>query len=591
MLTLAQMLTDGFRTWCATSHSTFDEADCTVISSEPFVLKVCISCGLTASSLDLDVCVCGVEYWWHIEGAADSKGCGGEAEAQVGVGRIHSVQKVCISCGLTARANNALQSNGAHRCMGCRASAWFYRAALNSEDSSCDDPVNDKSTPAITATSTCPAGAPPRKLSGLWMLRHASFQASLWTDLTTANVQKPRDASTSRISGIFTRVRAPQTKLPAMISDPWQDVNKIQGEGLAITVADKKPCLALQTGAPGGQCQLSAPAHTQHKGAESQAAAAPAAPTLLPAPPAATQASKAIRMRLGAGPPPQNPGVGSAQHMAVPAVQSQQSGMAASASRISGYGLLPHPPPRPPALAQPRSTANAPGPGNADDDFSVDGKSDNKCKDTYEGTHKDADCNLKSQTIEEIVAHRQKEVLAMLPYLDGTLRRDVPCVAAVLIADLEEAAAAKAKPLVLSSSFASLATSTAITEVAEVEGEEGARDNSKRASPVSSSSSTSSSSTPTYKDTYKDTNASGQGKEAEEEAREGQAQGAAWMGEHAAARMSSEAAGTSRRWPMAVVNERSLRKAKLGLLWALAVAATASMYVCMYVCMFVCMYV
>jgi len=51
-------------------------------------------------------------------------------------------------------------------------------------------------------------------------------------------------------------------------------------------------------------------------------------------------------------------------------------------------------------------------------------------------------CNLKSQTIEEIVAHRQKEVLAMLPYLDGTLRRDVPRVAAVLIADLEEAAAA-----------------------------------------------------------------------------------------------------------------------------------------------------
>ena len=44
-------------------------------------------------------------------------------------------------------------------------------------------------------------------------------------------------------------------------------------------------------------------------------------------------------------------------------------------------------------------------------------------------------CNLKSQTIEEIVAHRQKEVLAMLPYLDGALRRDVNLVAAALFAD------------------------------------------------------------------------------------------------------------------------------------------------------------
>ena len=31
-------------------------------------------------------------------------------------------------------------------------------------------------------------------------------------------------------------------------------------------------------------------------------------------------------------------------------------------------------------------------------------------------------CNLKSQTIEEIKGHRQKEILAMLPYLDDALR-------------------------------------------------------------------------------------------------------------------------------------------------------------------------
>ncbi len=30
-------------------------------------------------------------------------------------------------------------------------------------------------------------------------------------------------------------------------------------------------------------------------------------------------------------------------------------------------------------------------------------------------------CNLKSQTIEEIKGHRQKEILAMLPYLKGAL--------------------------------------------------------------------------------------------------------------------------------------------------------------------------
>jgi hypothetical protein len=47
-------------------------------------------------------------------------------------------------------------------------------------------------------------------------------------------------------------------------------------------------------------------------------------------------------------------------------------------------------------------------------------------------------CNLKSQTLEEIVAHRQKEVLALMPYLDGALRRDVPSVAAALVEDLEE---------------------------------------------------------------------------------------------------------------------------------------------------------
>ena len=43
-----------------------------------------------------------------------------------------------------------------------------------------------------------------------------------------------------------------------------------------------------------------------------------------------------------------------------------------------------------------------------------------------------------AQTIEEIDAHRQKEVLALVPYLDGALRRDVKSVAAALMADLEE---------------------------------------------------------------------------------------------------------------------------------------------------------
>jgi len=44
-----------------------------------------------------------------------------------------------------------------------------------------------------------------------------------------------------------------------------------------------------------------------------------------------------------------------------------------------------------------------------------------------------------AQTIEEIDAHRQKEVLALLPYLDGALRRDLPHVAAAVLADLEKA--------------------------------------------------------------------------------------------------------------------------------------------------------
>ena len=42
------------------------------------------------------------------------------------------------------------------------------------------------------------------------------------------------------------------------------------------------------------------------------------------------------------------------------------------------------------------------------------------------------------QTIEEIDAHRQKEVLALFPYLDGALRRDLPPVAAAVLADLEK---------------------------------------------------------------------------------------------------------------------------------------------------------
>jgi hypothetical protein len=41
-----------------------------------------------------------------------------------------------------------------------------------------------------------------------------------------------------------------------------------------------------------------------------------------------------------------------------------------------------------------------------------------------------------AQTIEEIDAHRQKEVLALFPYLDGALRRDLPPVAAAVLADI-----------------------------------------------------------------------------------------------------------------------------------------------------------
>jgi hypothetical protein len=47
-------------------------------------------------------------------------------------------------------------------------------------------------------------------------------------------------------------------------------------------------------------------------------------------------------------------------------------------------------------------------------------------------------CNLKSQTIEEINAHRQKEVLSLLPYLGNDLCRDLPAVVAALATDVEE---------------------------------------------------------------------------------------------------------------------------------------------------------
>ena len=60
-------------------------------------------------------------------------------------------------------------------------------------------------------------------------------------------------------------------------------------------------------------------------------------------------------------------------------------------------------------------------------------------------------CNLKSQTLEEIVAHRHKEVLALLPYLDGALRRDLPHVAAAVLeeARMQEAASWEKKAKVV----------------------------------------------------------------------------------------------------------------------------------------------
>jgi len=49
-------------------------------------------------------------------------------------------------------------------------------------------------------------------------------------------------------------------------------------------------------------------------------------------------------------------------------------------------------------------------------------------------------CNLKSQTIEEIKGHRQKEILAMLPYLKGALQRDMSVFVEALAADFKEKA-------------------------------------------------------------------------------------------------------------------------------------------------------
>jgi ankyrin repeat protein len=47
-------------------------------------------------------------------------------------------------------------------------------------------------------------------------------------------------------------------------------------------------------------------------------------------------------------------------------------------------------------------------------------------------------CNLKSQTIEEIKGHRQKEIHAMLPYLKGALHRDMAVLVEALAADFKE---------------------------------------------------------------------------------------------------------------------------------------------------------
>jgi hypothetical protein len=49
-------------------------------------------------------------------------------------------------------------------------------------------------------------------------------------------------------------------------------------------------------------------------------------------------------------------------------------------------------------------------------------------------------CNLKSKTIEEIRGHRQKEILAMLPYLKGALQRDMAVLVEALAADFKEKA-------------------------------------------------------------------------------------------------------------------------------------------------------
>jgi len=46
-------------------------------------------------------------------------------------------------------------------------------------------------------------------------------------------------------------------------------------------------------------------------------------------------------------------------------------------------------------------------------------------------------CNLKSKTIEEIRGHRQKEILAMLPYLKGALQRDMSVLVEALAADFK----------------------------------------------------------------------------------------------------------------------------------------------------------
>jgi len=46
-------------------------------------------------------------------------------------------------------------------------------------------------------------------------------------------------------------------------------------------------------------------------------------------------------------------------------------------------------------------------------------------------------CNLKAKTIEEIKGHRQKEILAMLPYLKGALQRDMAVLVEALAANFK----------------------------------------------------------------------------------------------------------------------------------------------------------